>query len=412
MNKWLIFLIAIGIIYFGLTMFIGFAGSLLVTVSMAVFILGLMKYLGLPVPFPFNKKWAGYITLGAFAVVFISLGWFTMIQDMLITGTVTTIPTVTQPTPTPVGACVVSDELRGKQATITVKIRDVEQNTVGYTSGSLYAQRVSDGAWVEKAKAIGSTGTDVNFAAGEVYDIYVTNATATSAYSYTDAYKGYCVNALEMSDLELTGHTGQSESNMAITGYDSTGASTMTAGDTSLDDYQIDMAADDYETFWLKLKNAGTNTGYNFCGWAYWLNDQVDTINILEPGFSTGYLPKYLRDAQIRINETAALIVNATGYEVVLRTSPILIKEGKWIKHEFEVETGTTAPAETGAVARTLAAADLIAIIALDCAYDASTEGVPILDHYVHSATEGNVGLTETVASPLGKQVGTIIEIT
>ncbi|MCX6750233.1 MAG: hypothetical protein NTZ83_02150 [Candidatus Pacearchaeota archaeon] len=56
-------------------------------------------------------------------------------------------------------------------------------------------------------------------------------------------------------------------------------------------------------------------------------------------------------------------------------------------------------------------AQDVVFFTALDGAWARGSDGKGHFDFYQHDGDEGNVGLTETVNSPLGKQLGAIIEL-
>ena len=305
---------------------------------------------------------------------------------------------------------VVSPELFGKAATITINAYDMESNTP-YSS----AVDVNPTALLVNGQVV-STLTDTSAASvtsGVKVGDVISFRGGSSSY-YLDPtfkvdgkeYESYCVTTQQV-NIELSAHSVAAESNLAITGYDSTGATELSSGASSQEDYYITAGADEQGTFYIKLKNNIANKAYNHYAWAI---AKFYNISSVKP--HTGYVkvatPKHLEGVDILVNETSGNTISINkDYAAYVRSSPLMLHEFDSVKVQFDYETD----ASNDPIATTHNQYfNGVAIVSKDAAWARGADGQYYLDFYQHDTTAADVGLDETETSPLGKQSGVLIE--
>mgnify|MGYP000215090915 CR=1 FL=1 len=403
--RWMWFIILLLAVYFVVAPWVGVTGTLAV-IAFALALALTLDYFKVFRVFPFRlkKNIALILMLGLWGYTAFSAGWLAKLGLQLPTGA---IQAGVKPPAEP-GACVVSEELKGKTATITVNAWDMESNTPY------------------------SSAVDVNptyvFKNGNSAENYVKELSDTSAYSlsgfavgdtlyaygggtsyYADPVEGWCVDS-QAPTLSINAHAIASESNMQITGYDDTGSATLSAGTTNEDDYYITMGAGEEQAIYLKLKVNAANKAYQFCAWGvatFYNISSVEPQNV-EATYTKIATPEHLESVAIKVNETSPATTITEDYTVYKASSPIMLHEWDSIKEQFVVKSDSSNdPVGNGGTS----SLNGFAIIAKDCAYARGDDGRVYLDLYQHDSAESDVGLDETETSPYGKQVGVVIEV-
>ena len=302
-------------------------------------------------------------------------------------------------------------ELLGKPATITVNAYDMESNTP-YSA----AVDVNPTSLLVNGQVV-STLTDTSaysISSGVVVGDVISFRGGSSTY-YLDPtfkvngkeYKTYCVGSQEV-NVELSAHAVTSESNLQMTGYDSTGATELSSGTADQEDYYITASANEQGTFYLKLKNNIANKAYNFDAWAI---AKFYNISSIKPhsGYVKVVTPKSLEGINILVNETTGNTLSIyKDYAVYARSDgPLMLHEFDSVKVQFDYETD---PSNDPIATTHNQYFNGVAILSKDAAWARGADGQYYLDFYQHDTSGGDVGLAETATSPLGKQDGVLIE--
>lgn len=420
--NWIIGIILMAALWFGSSMFLGVAGGTLVTFLFVTGVLALLSSFPATKPFVRNIPLMGAI-IGKFKRNFaLGLG-IILIMAASVMGTVPFISDFTQPlvasfgmgapsaitAPGEVSAdqCWASadPEIRGSSTTLTLLGVDREANTYTTVGASSYAL-LESGNVLDSASNSESSFT--NTIVGKTYDIYV----ADNSTYYGDPVTSHCVKGAQET-VTVDMHKVATETNMQLTAYDDTGTTELDAAgggmNAAQEDYNLSMGADETTTIYTKLKNNGANAAFRLCAIATRTTGEVKDLKLVESGWTKKTVPEYLQTA-IEVNKT--LTVNFTNYDEVWVHEPILLHEWESVKYQWEVESTSTEPAAQDVATPTVTGSDLVIITHLDCAYASDSNGIPIDDYYAHTSTEGNVGLSEaSILSPLGKELGTIIEL-
>ena len=381
-------------------------GLFLVAAVAVTLVLGL-TFLGIKIPFvsryvPVNRRTAGILAVAAF--VFIAWDQNLIMQFF-------------QPaTVGPTAEVVAVEELvatcgEGLDATQTLTVYfdvyDRQSDSESKISGSApLAVYGSDGTkYVDIDDAAPTSAT---IPAGTVLSIYGGNGSY-----YVEAKENICVDKSGMR-IELDGHAIQTEANMQVTAYDDTEVTTLTAGDTSYqEDYELDMGANDEQSIFIKLKNNAADAGFwlGAIGIIEQNSSVVDSVTLQEDGWSAGIVRDY-QDVTVYLEENASGGANLSteGYDkVMVASTPILMDEWDSIKYEYVIKTGSTAPTEVDTAGQSGEAS--VTIYHFDVGWAEGSDGNMYFDYYTHKTTEGNPGLSESLTSPIGKELGCKIEL-
>lgn len=404
MSRWIWFIVLFAGLWLVALPFLGVSGSTLTMVLLTLAIILTLDYFKIlkVFPFPLKKNIALLLLIGLWAFSAWSLGWFTGLVGLPGAA----IPGVPTPAVTPVAGCVVSEELKGKTATIDVNAWDMESNTPYssavdvkthvYKNGNSAADFV-----VTQTDTSGATIT--GFTVGDVIYAYSENSTY-----YADPVEGVCVES-QRQPLAINAHTIIGESDAQITVYDDTGATALTAGDYGAD-YDMTQGADAEDAIYVKLKVNAANKAYQFCAWGVFLFKNISSVEPqnVEATYTKVGTPEHMSSLDVDINGTSGQSQHG-AYVTYKASAPILLHEWDSIKEQFVVESDATNDPTGGGPA----ASDFngFAIIAKDCAYAKGTDGKIYLDFYAHTTAEADVGLDETDTSPAGKEVGVTIEV-
>jgi hypothetical protein len=402
------FVVIAAVLWYFLLPWMGIAGlipSIAVVVGIAALLRSYAKW-----TWAFPWKISGLMAIVILGIGLFLGGWFSTLGGLGTMGA-TILPGETIVTPIDVSevpetssACVVSGELAGKAATIYINAWDMESNTP-YSS----AVDLTTNCWVFK-NGNGPTnylrltndtadGTINGFAVGDLIYIYC----GGTSY-YTDPIEGYCVNT-EAPTINLETHTIEAESSMQITGYDDTGATALTAGTSGQEDYTITQGANGEDSVYIKLKDNGANNAYDHCAWG---TIALTNLTSFKPVASEGYTkvatPTWLQEVALLLNDTNTMSVDYTVYKAETTTR---LHEWDSIKQEFIATASSTDPVTSDGASDNAA---YYVALSIDCQYARGTDGKIYYDIHDHTDSEGNVGMDETEASPLGKEIGVIIE--
>ena len=391
-------------IYWVLLPVIGFKASTLVSILFTLGIVLVLDYFKiLPVfPIPLQKRVKLFLMIGLIGFSLWSAGYFASLKG-LFPGTVVTTPPTEK---TELKGCVVSEELKGKTATVYVNAWDLESDQP-YSS----AVDLTTNCWVYRngnkpINYVGTTtdtssGTISGFSVGDTIYIYC----GGSSY-YVEPVEEFCIDT-QTPTVNLNAHKMVSESDLQITAYDDTGSATLSSATYA--DYYITMGAGEKKAIYLKLKVNTANKAFNFGGWAiakfYNISD-VEPQDV-EATYEKIGTPNFAEGVNVKVNESAGTTITK-DYTIWKASSPILLREWDSIKEQFVIESDSTNDPVGNEGTTNF---NGVAIVALDMQYARGADGKVYLDVYQHDSGEANVGLAEDLTSPYGKTSGVLIEV-
>lgn len=240
--------------------------------------------------------------------------------------------------------------------------------------------------------------------------------TVLSFYGGSSAYYLYPLTNRKLSVgdvVTLNGATIQSESSMATVVYDDTKANALSAATiTAAADYKITIGESQTKVIYIKLSNNGADgrddlkaicTGYG--------GVNVSAFNIADPDWTEVDVPQFVADSAVSVNLSSSvadgIAVSDAEYKkcfVYKEGTNEVIRLDKWddsplIKATIEAKNSKD-PND-----------DVVFFTEFDGAWARGSDGLGYFDFYQHDIDEGNVGLAETATSPLGKQLGAVIEL-
>jgi hypothetical protein len=351
-----------------------------------------------------KKQWKMILIIAMIGFLSLRLGWVDSFKGLIPSASVSgTIGTQQQS-----GVCEVTDELKGKSATLIPYAWDLESNTpysssVDFSTNCwMYANGNGPTDFVVTTTNTNDSTGEEGFTVGDVVYMYCGGTTY-----YGEALEDICVDE-QKKTLNINAHTIVSESNMEITGYDDSGSTALTAGDTGDADYKMTMGADEESAMYVKLKVNVANKAYQVCAWgtAPFYNITSVEPQDVESSYTKVATPEHMSSISIGYNNSGANTINE-DYVTYKFSSPILMQEWDAIKEQFVVKSSTSDPASTFATSTP----EGFAILAKDCQYAKGDDGRVHLDFYAHDSGEADVGLAETETSPAGKQTGVLIEV-
>lgn len=414
MNKLIWFGLLLAVVYLFVGAMIGITGLIpLIALSLAIALT--VDYFGIFKIFPFklNKKFSLILLLLLWGYTAFSAGWLTSLLSGFNLPTGGVIP-VTPYTPGPQGtldcAGSVSQSILGLAATPAVNAWDMESNTP-YSA----AVDFQTYCWIYKN---GNNPTDfvtisADTAAATLSSMYSIGDTAYiycgGTTYYGDPVEGLCINSASR-PVNILAHTIVTQTNLQTTGYDSTGAATLSASaDETSGDYYMTLGAGGTDILYNKLKVNQANSAYNFCGWAVALYYNISSVTPQnEAGaYTKMFTPVHLQGVVIVLNSTggSTLTKDYVFYKI---NTPIMLHQWDSVKEQFEVKAHTTNDPIANYVVNKL---NGFAILAKDCTWARGDDGVMHKDFYTHDITEADVGLAETATSPIGKASGMQVEV-
>lgn len=353
-------------------------------------------------------------------------GWFdvsALISDFFTGAQVpsTTIPATTTATAgTLSGLCSpsITPQRLGESATIDVFTYDKESDSQASVIVPVAVFK-GDGKKIKDVNSYNAGGGSVITAAiGDVLKVQGGNETWL-----VDEVDTFCVDSARPT-LELSAHKIQDVTNMQVTCYDDTATTVLstTNQNNTQEDYELAMGASETTTFYCKLKNNAANGAFDLAGVAMveYNSTTIDYVNLLEPGWRTDAVPGFLKSTiYLQEHTTANGPINTTAskYDKLYIRDPdgdgvpdaFRLSEWDSIKYKYEIKTLSTDPVADDIGSQD--SASLVALMYLDAASAEGKDGKMYYDIHDHTDSEGNVGLDEKIHSPLGLELGAIIEL-
>lgn len=407
--------IAIIALWIGIGMVFGPGIGTLYTAMLLIGSLAILKFTPFSNFSPIPAKWAMHIAIvGIVLPLFLMgtlstlLGQMGLSEASFITSEDSVAPPVMIKT---AGECTATSELMGKTSTPDVLRSDGQSNSdtnIGVTNTAIYVNGVRKKRMTEVDYAT------FNAAVGDSVSFYGGNASY-----YGDALTNVCIEN-QRPTIELVAHKVATESDMEITCYGDDATTALTTGTTNEEDYELALVADEDSSFYCKIKNAAANAAFDLCAIATLSNNDVEDCKLLSwhsgttaggaTTFKETVVPIFLK-TNVKINDTNA--VNVTDYDRAFRLDKTQrIQEFEWTKWQFEISADATNNPAADDAGSTAAATSVCIVQFLDCNWAEGKDGKPYYDFYAHTDAQTNVGMSETILSPYGKETGVIIEAT
>lgn len=295
----------------------------------------------------------------------------------------------------------------GKAATITVNYYDlvaanpfnaaVDVNpTVFYKNGDL------------KTPVATSTDTSAYSLTGfNVGDVLYAYSGGTSYYA--DSIEGLCVDTTAF-PVKGSAYTIPTEANMQSTIYADSGSSNeLSAGTASEDDYTVALGANQKEDFYYKLKTNVANKAFRLGGIGTLAFYNISSVYVTDSAYQPAFSPTFMKNIDVKVNETGTATTISKTYTLYKLSTPLVLKNWESKETRFLVETDSTKDPDGGGGTSSF---DGFGVMAFDSTYAQATDGSMIDDVYQHVDAQSDVGLSQTVASPLGKTMGALVEST
>jgi len=211
--------------------------------------------------------------------------------------------------------------------------------------------------------------------------------------------------------IALKASTIQTEANMLVAAYDDTGATALGAGNsTQAEDYTIALGSGQSKAIYFKLSNNAADKNYQIkaiCTGYTGVN--VSSLEVQGSDWTEVAMPKVVSDTAVthydgETSDTTGEYKKCYVYKVGTNDALVL---NEWsntplIKMIVKAKDSKDPGADAG---------ENIFFSVMDGAWSRGSDGKGYFDFYQHDNSQGNVGLTETLSSPTGKQLGAIIEL-
>ena len=404
-KKLVMFFVLFAVVFFFLGAQIGVTGGLwgsaLFTLATAGILQSLMK---IPI-FPFALP-ASWLLIGSLVLMFVgitSYGWMTG----FFPGAGLELPPPSAQAPG--GPCIVTDELRGKTATLDTNAWDMESNTpysaaVDLTTNCHIYKNGNSGINYVGPTADTDAASLSGFTVGDTAYLYCVG----TSY-YTDDIEGQCVDS-QRQPLTILAHAVLPEANAQITAYDDSGGTVLDAAvDTDFADYNLTIGANEEASIYVKLKNNVANKMYRFCAWGTTTFYNITSVvpGNVESTYTKSFTPVHMSGVAVETNSTGDTLTS--DYVMYKAASPLILSEWDSIKEEFIV-TSHTSYDPVDMIGTDGALLNGFAIIAKDCQNSRGSDGKIVMDYYAHNVGEADVGLDETDTSPRGKETGVQVD--
>lgn len=199
-----------------------------------------------------------------------------------------------------------------------------------------------------------------------------------------------------------------SESNLDVTVYDDTGTTELNAAsDSDLADYNITLGASEEKVIYAKLYNGDSDSLVRIKAIAVGAANDVDEVTVEDPNWVKVAIPKHIEDTTLVINGTTTSFDYDTVYVYKPGTTETIdLHEYESLKLKLKVKAGTTDPAFT----TTVGSMDIAFFEFKDADWYYTKSGSYAFGIADDSDSEADVGIDETDNSPLGKEMGAIIQ--
>lgn len=396
---WIFSVLAFLLIWYIVFPFFGIYGATLSLLILAIGILMTIKSVANKNVFPW--RFSKLIALAVLGIGLYMTGVAGTLMATVVPSGTTFIDTTQMPT-----SCSVSEELKGKSVNIYFTAYDFESNTpyssaveIGGSSCWLFV----NGEY--KKTNIGTSGntTSGGIVVGDVISLYC----GGTSY-YTENIENLCVDQQEL-PVEVRTHSIEAESDMTLTMYDDSGATALSTGTTSEEDYYVTQGAGGEDSVYAKLKVNSANAEYDHCAWGTIAMTNLTDFRPVS-GYKQDITPNWAEDVSVAVDEYGSGTTSVTDtYTIYKADAPTKLHQWESLKVEFVLEADdTNDPIQTGDN-NTLPAKYVL--LSIDCQ---NAKGDPAggltYDIHDHSISQADVGLAETETSPLGGEIGVIIE--
>ena len=402
MNKWLLLLLALGVLMWLFSAFAGFELLSISTVLLAIFTLLLLQKFGVfrALPIPKRQETIALIIVG---VILLFTGGFSFIGldfSGMITGATIT---PAAPTSAAVQTCKASipSENLGKSATVTINAYNKESNTPYSSAVDTQVYIVDDEGNVVKSSDTTAYSLQ-SYSTGDVISVYG----GDSSY-YVDPKENICIDKSAF-PLDLDVHAAVAASNLQITCYDNTGSATLSSGtNSSQEDYDITIGADGEDSFYCKLKVNVANKAYNLYAVGTLVSNDIDECEPQDSVWTAIDTPKFLDGIGVgAVSSSDADAISDGSYNTWILPEPILMTEWETKKYQFNFAASSTDPATNG----DFKSSDMAVVCFLDGIYERGSDGNIYFDFYKHDEAESDVGVDNSEDTPVGKQDCVVIE--
>ena len=287
----------------------------------------------------------------------------------------------------------------GESSTITILFQDQEPDTVtartGLT-GNVYQDgtRITDGT-----TGISSVSTSV--------------AKRITAVVINESYYSIpIVNKLvteEADTWNMKVFTTTAESSLTLTIRDSFGNELNKESGETYGDYNTTLAANEKESYQMRLRNTGNDNTYWAKGFCYASTNDADDLGIPTENtdWSRGYMPKNVSKAKILVDAS-----NTTEYDVCWiykdgTDEVIQLKESGYVDLDFTLKCSSTDCTNNSNEAEW----DAFYINWFDASWFETADGGYDFGYYDGTENELNVGVEEPFESPVGLTSGAVIKV-
>lgn len=431
MESWIISILVFLFVYMFGVAFVGITPGSLIAMSVPAFLFALttlfaLKWVGVIEAFPFlpiNKQAAMYATIILLVVGIFTMGWFANFLPFLSSASVTgtTVTGLTTGSQSQITAACDKAKLCGDSAcpasTIDVNAFDLASTTPGTPVD------LTTGCWIFRngvyvGQSADTSAATLNAAVGDSFSIYC----GGTSY-YCEPVENQCIKS-SRDQIKINCYGAAAESDMQVTGYDKS-MNSLSSGTATQDDYYITLGASATDKDYFELMvNSNTKTyQLGAIGTAKFTNiTRVEPLSFNFNGkFTSGSYswkvvgtPQWAQSVAILVNETAtttAITKDYTTYRLQKAGQDAIILLNKWeyVTIPVEIESSSSDPiAHSGT-----SSLNGYAVLFMDAQKSISSNNDAIYtDIWDHATTtQSDVGLAETETSPLGKQVGALVEV-
>ena len=232
----------------------------------------------------------------------------------------------------------VTEELRGKAATIYFDAYDQESNTpfsAAVDLGSACFVVKKDGSVINTTDTSG--GTLAGFVVGDSVSVYC----AGTSY-YTDPVLDFCIRS-EAPKIELKTHTMVADTELDMIAYDDTGGTVLSAPGGGRD-YYMTQGAGGEDDMYVKLTVNVANKAYYFGGWAVFEFYNISSVipQHEEGTYTKVATPEHLSSVAVLENSTSTADTQTGDYSLYVIGTPKMLHEWDIVKEKFVVKADTS----------------------------------------------------------------------
>jgi len=282
--------------------------------------------------------------------------------------------------------------------------------TAGVAVGAISKTTAADGVITSK-EWLNPSSTDTNDTIATIPE-----ETVLSFYGGDATYYLYPLTNREITVgdvVTLNGATVQAESSIATVVYDDTKATALSAATiTAAADYKITLGSGQTKAVYIKVSNNGESARVDLkaiCTGFGGVN--ISTFDVVDTDWTEVDIPKAVSNSQVSVNLSASVAAGIAVSDADYKAC-FVYKEGtNEVLRLDEWEDTPLIKATIEAKDDKNPSEDVVFFTAFDGAWARGSDGLGYFDFYQHDVNEADVGLAETETSPLGKQLGAVIEI-